>query len=654
MKKLLLFSSIILLLHISGIAQNIGIGTTTPHASAVLDVKGTSKGFLLPRMTGPERAAIANPVEGLMVYDSTARGFYSYKRLMGGWTKMDFELPYVGYDNSSTSFSITNSVLPGSNPISILGKQGNYTGYYIAPVAVYGGTDIETGVAVVGDAKGTFGIGVLGKGTMNGIYGSSTNGRGIEGKSTNNTAVYGLSENGAGVIGQSNGASGTGVVGHGINTGVAGTSLAGYGVVGQSTTGTGLFGSSEDGTAVYAVSSNWTAIYGLSNGSGTYAMGVEGVGDGAGVSGITNVATGFGVKGVNNSTSGKAFGIKGTSVSGTDTTAGVLGETSITGSRNYNAYGVMGKATNGGAGVVGFGRNGGYGVAGYTDQSIAIFGSSLIHTAVWGTTYGIGSEGVRGDAWADNTKGVYGSTNGYANTRAVYGECYGENSIALAGTAFGSAKYALSATNLSRTVAHLYGNSSGDYEQLLIEEQGNDFTRIKFKNTTNAPLWTMGAYSSATGASAAARFNIYYNNLNNGTGGDAFSLDGNGNLTITGNAFKPGGGSWNIPSDVRLKKDITDFNDGLAVIRKIHPVNFRYNGLMDLPATKNYVGVLAQELQQAAPYMVEKINDSKEDYLQVDPNAMTYLLINAVKELDQQNRELRKELEELKQLIRKK
>jgi hypothetical protein len=49
----------------------IGILTTTPHASSVLDITSTTKGFLPPRMTTVEKNAIATPAEGLVVYDTT-------------------------------------------------------------------------------------------------------------------------------------------------------------------------------------------------------------------------------------------------------------------------------------------------------------------------------------------------------------------------------------------------------------------------------------------------------------------------------------------------------------------------------------------------------------------------------------------------------
>ncbi|MEP6747582.1 MAG: tail fiber domain-containing protein [Bacteroidota bacterium] len=50
--------------------QNIGIGTTTPHASSALDITSTTKGLLIPRMTSTGITAIPNPAKGLMVYDS--------------------------------------------------------------------------------------------------------------------------------------------------------------------------------------------------------------------------------------------------------------------------------------------------------------------------------------------------------------------------------------------------------------------------------------------------------------------------------------------------------------------------------------------------------------------------------------------------------
>ena len=50
---------------------NVGIGTSSPNASALLDVQSTTKGFRLPNMTSTQKNAISSPAAGLMVFDTT-------------------------------------------------------------------------------------------------------------------------------------------------------------------------------------------------------------------------------------------------------------------------------------------------------------------------------------------------------------------------------------------------------------------------------------------------------------------------------------------------------------------------------------------------------------------------------------------------------
>jgi hypothetical protein len=52
-------------------AGNVGIGTSSPSASAILDAQSTTKGVRMPNMTTTEKNAIASPAAGLMVYDTT-------------------------------------------------------------------------------------------------------------------------------------------------------------------------------------------------------------------------------------------------------------------------------------------------------------------------------------------------------------------------------------------------------------------------------------------------------------------------------------------------------------------------------------------------------------------------------------------------------
>ena len=50
--------------------NNVGVGTTTPATSSVLDVQSTTQGMLIPRMTAAQRGAIATPATGLLLYQT--------------------------------------------------------------------------------------------------------------------------------------------------------------------------------------------------------------------------------------------------------------------------------------------------------------------------------------------------------------------------------------------------------------------------------------------------------------------------------------------------------------------------------------------------------------------------------------------------------
>jgi len=49
---------------------NIGVGTGTPDASAIIDISSTTKGALIPRLTTSEQNAIASPATGLIIYNT--------------------------------------------------------------------------------------------------------------------------------------------------------------------------------------------------------------------------------------------------------------------------------------------------------------------------------------------------------------------------------------------------------------------------------------------------------------------------------------------------------------------------------------------------------------------------------------------------------
>lgn len=58
--------------------NNVGIGTSTPNPSALLELQSTDRGFLVPRVTAVQRNAIAAPANALLVFDTDSGCFFYY------------------------------------------------------------------------------------------------------------------------------------------------------------------------------------------------------------------------------------------------------------------------------------------------------------------------------------------------------------------------------------------------------------------------------------------------------------------------------------------------------------------------------------------------------------------------------------------------
>jgi|TARA_B110000908_G_scaffold120476_1_gene141181 hypothetical protein len=61
----------LIILTSSNLFAQVGIGTTTPDTSSILDVSSTNKGLLIPRLTTTERDNITLPAKGLIIYNTT-------------------------------------------------------------------------------------------------------------------------------------------------------------------------------------------------------------------------------------------------------------------------------------------------------------------------------------------------------------------------------------------------------------------------------------------------------------------------------------------------------------------------------------------------------------------------------------------------------
>lgn len=95
----------------------VGIGITTPDASAALEVVSATKGVLMPRMTSVQRTAIATPAEGLMVYQTNAPvGLWMYTS--GTWIKLSTSNDLLGASSgfaANTTGAVIPVVLAGTN-----------------------------------------------------------------------------------------------------------------------------------------------------------------------------------------------------------------------------------------------------------------------------------------------------------------------------------------------------------------------------------------------------------------------------------------------------------------------------------------------------------------------------------------------------------
>jgi hypothetical protein len=82
---------------------SVGIGTTSPNASAALDIQNTAKGVLVPRMTMVQRNAIVSPANGLMIYQTDNNpGFYFNKGTAAASNWQPVNGPQQAFQSSMT------------------------------------------------------------------------------------------------------------------------------------------------------------------------------------------------------------------------------------------------------------------------------------------------------------------------------------------------------------------------------------------------------------------------------------------------------------------------------------------------------------------------------------------------------------------------
>src|SRR5262249_18409390 len=114
-------------------------------------------------------------------------------------------------------------------------------------------------------------------------------------------------------------------------------------------------------------------------------------------------------------------------------------------------------------------------------------------------------------------------------------------------------------------------------------------------------------------------------------------------LTVNGNASKPGGGSWAVFSDARLKTIKGRFTTGLKALLQVQPVRYEYtaDNAMGIAAKGEQIGLVAQALQPVIP---EAVMRNEQGYLLVNNDPVLWTMVNAIKEQQTEIAHLQKEL----------
>ena len=298
MKKIHLTVIVILLIFPSPLlAQNIGIGTTTPNPKAVLDIKATDKGILFPRLTTAQRNAISSPPNGLHIFNVDDRCLNYFDSVYSIWNcycdscqtivvnissnicKVNF---YDLYARSAPSKKYLVNIMPG---VTVSGCTSGDTALSFNSM-LFNSSIIINNYGTIEGAGGAGGYGSLETG-CSGLFAYATSG--IPGGCAVSTKPgVGITINNYGLVaGGGGGGGGSG----GNPTGYGGGGGGGAGIIGGNG---GLGGGTYSGVICTAVrpgnpGAQGTSTLGGNGGAGLNGGATGGTGGSRGISGTNGV-----------------------------------------------------------------------------------------------------------------------------------------------------------------------------------------------------------------------------------------------------------------------------------------------------------------------------------------------------------------------------
>jgi lysophospholipase L1-like esterase len=121
---------------------NVGIGTTSPHASALLDLSSTTQGFLPPRLTSIQINAISSPAAGLIVWNSDSLALFKYTGV--GWLKAEGSSGGGGGSQTFQQVLTTGATMTGNNTVALGGNNFAFSATSTDPVTINGNVNGES------------------------------------------------------------------------------------------------------------------------------------------------------------------------------------------------------------------------------------------------------------------------------------------------------------------------------------------------------------------------------------------------------------------------------------------------------------------------------------------------------------------------------
>ena len=550
----LLFTPLTIIFLVFTSTAQVGINTSTPDASSILDIQSTDKGILIPRMTTAERIAITNPANGLMVYETTAQKFWYYNGSVWVDLSVAFTLLLVDTDND-TQVQVEKTPdddtirfdIAGTETWSMQGKQlvpqnsGNsifigevsgesddltdnrniYIGYKVGVANISGENNIGIGGTALANNTASNNIGIGGNALVTNSIGSDNIAIGSEAMYLNDTGgfnvAYGSQSLRNNITGNNNVAIGAESLfkNNGNDNTAVGVRALYNATATTGSTAMGFEALFSNTTGLYNTAMGYKALFGNQTGSYNTANGYEAlVGNNGSFS--YNTAVGYRALWSTIGDRNTAVGAKALSISGSESTA--VGYGALENSSGINLVAIGSLASN--------------------KNSTGISNTAVGKSSLEFNTTGNNNVSIGAYSQYQNN---YGSDNVSVGAESLF-------------TSSGNKNVAIGKGSLN--------NSVSTYNTAVGFEAMNS-------NTT-------GAYNTAVGFRANSLGTILENSTGIGWGAEPSAS----NTIVIGNSLVTSIGgqvAWTTLSDGRFKKNIKENVVGLDFIMKLKPITYNYD-----------------------------------------------------------------------------